>query len=89
MKYFRIEDSFEIRNRWYLGDPWANKIELDSRLFTQCKEYLSKDVLNIPVDKGINPLCFTLGSFDMPIVTKNLGQMIKSLAIADVQCIPV
>ena len=70
MKYFRIEDSFDIRNRWYLGDPTANEIELDPRLFTKCKEYPDNDVWDIPIEKGINPLDFTLGSFDMPVVKK-------------------
>ena len=89
MKYFRVEDSFDIRNRWYLGDPWADEIELDARLFTKCKGYPDKDVLDVPVEKGINPLDFTLGSFDMPVVKTNIGQMIESLAAADVQRIPV
>lgn len=89
MKFFRVKDSFAIRNRWILGEPMLNGEELDPRLFTECRKYSDGRVLNILVEEGAVPLDFTLGPFDMPVVKRCLAEMIENLAPAEVQRIPV
>jgi hypothetical protein len=90
MRYFRIEDSFDLPERWYLGalkDTYG--IDVDPRLFTEGKKYAGNSRLRISVKRGINPLDFTLGSFDMPFVKSIIGEKIKRLAPAEIQRIPV
>lgn len=89
MRYFRIEDSFAVRDRWHLSDPKeAGEIEVDSRLFTAGKKYFENRVLEIAVEKGATPLDFTFGPFDMPVVKSALGKAIESLASSEIQRIP-
>jgi hypothetical protein len=89
MKFFRVEDSFAIRNHWVLGEPMLNGEELDSRLFTECRKYSDDRVLDISIEEGAVPLDFTFGPFDMPIVKRSLAEMIENLAPAEVQRIPI
>lgn len=89
VKYFRIEDSFDDKSRWRLGDPKVDGVALDPRFFTKCKRYTGNIVLDVPIEKGVNPLDFTLGPFDMPVVTQRLGEMIESLAPAEIQRVPI
>ena len=90
MRYFRIQDAFEIRNRWHLGDPQEPKEDdVDPRLFTEGKRYGKKQFLHIPVEKGVYPLDFTFGPFDMPVVKSALGEIIEHLAPTEIQRIPV
>lgn len=90
MKYFRIEDSFDIRGRWYLDEPRrADGIGLDSRLFTECRKYTESGALSVPMDSGRVPLDFTFGPFDMPIVRGSVGEMIERCAPGEIQRISV
>jgi hypothetical protein len=90
VKYFSIEDSFDIRGRWYLDEPRAaDGIEVDSRIFTKCSKYTGSGDLSVQAEKGSVPLDFTFGPFDMPIVKKYVGEMIERCAPGEVQRIPV
>src|SRR5580698_7102531 len=81
VKYFRIEDSFDIRGRWHLDEPRAaDGIELDSRLFTECSKYSGSGALSVPAEKGSVPLDFTFGPFGMPVVKKCVAEMIERCA---------
>jgi hypothetical protein len=89
MKFYRIEESFAIRDRWSLSDPTVNGKELDSRLFTECRKFKSRGILDLSVERGRNALDFTFGPFDMPVVKRSLGEMIEHFAPPEVQRIPV
>ena len=88
MKYFRINDSFNTRGRWYLGAPKDRDIEVDPRTFTEGKRYFGSRPLAIPVKHGNKPIDFTLASFDMPVATAEVGRLIHGMAERDIQLIP-
>jgi hypothetical protein len=90
MRFFRIVDAFNIPRRWYLGSPISPAgIEVDSRSFTEGREYKGESRLLLPIDRGSEPLDFTLGSFDMPIVKAEIAAKLELLAPGEIQWIPV
>jgi len=90
MRYFRIVDAFNIPRRWYLGSPISPAgIEVDPRSFTEGREYKGEGRLLLPIDRGSEPLDFTLGSFDMPIVRAEIAAKLELLAPGEIQRIPV
>jgi hypothetical protein len=90
MKFFEIIDSFEKPDRWYLGAPRTfDGKEVDPRAFTSGLEYSGEHFLKIPVKQGSQPLDFTLGSFDMPVVKAEIAEGIHRLATGEIQRIPV
>lgn len=89
MRYFRIEDSFCEISRWHLKGPETTEgDELDPRLFTAGMRYSGRSPLRIAIRRGTQPLDFTLGSFDMPVVKREVAEMIEALAPMEVQRIP-
>jgi hypothetical protein len=90
MKCFRIVDSFRENNRWYLDSPRiSDGVEIDPRLFTEGHPYNGESVAEIPISDGWEPLDFTLGSFDMPVVATPIAKRIQALAPDGVQRVPV
>jgi hypothetical protein len=72
-----------------LGAPLTLRgIELDPRLFTEGKRYLGESNLEILVRHGTQPLDFTLGSFDMPVVIPSLAKHLQDLCPEALQVIP-
>jgi hypothetical protein len=90
MKFFRIIDSFDSPARWYLGSPTGpDGSAVDPRLFTEGRRYDGGGLLYVPIKRGSEPADFTLGAFDMPIVKKEVGELIETFAPKDVQRIEV
>jgi hypothetical protein len=55
VKYFRIIDSFELSDKWYLGVPkTSDGTEVDPRLFTGGSEYKGEGLLQLmrKISKG-------------------------------------
>ena len=89
MKYFRIVDSFVPRDRWHLDDPRTERGNyVDPRNFTNGTVYRGESPLEIPVFRGETALDFTLGSFDMPIVTRRVMERIRTFCGASAQWVP-
>ena len=90
MKFFRIIDSFDSPSRWYLGSPTGpDGSAVDPRLFTEGRRYDGGGLLYVPIKRGSEPADFTLGAFDMPVVKKEVGELIEAFAPKDVQRIKV
>lgn len=78
MRYFRVKDSFDRADRWYLASPKTRGgADVDPRLFTEGNEYQGECPLEIPVRRGSYALDFTLGAFDMPVVTPGLAKHLQ------------
>lgn len=89
MKYFRIKDAFQRKDRWYLGTPKTKGgLEVDPRLFTDGKEYRGECNLEIPIRRGSHALDFTLGSFDMPVVVPRLAEHLQACCGDAIQLVP-
>jgi len=89
-KYFRVIDDSSISNRWYLQGPFTKSgMEVDPRDFTDGKKVKAKRFLTVPLRRPGKPLGFTLADFDMPVVTKEVGELIENIAPRDIQRIPV
>jgi hypothetical protein len=85
-KYFRIVDSFDVPDRWYLGSPKTPRgMQVDPRSFTEGKRYVGDEWLQIPIKRGSGPIDFTLASFDMPVVVSHVAQSLKEIAPLDAQ----
>ena len=87
MKWFELLDDTSSNDRWHLGQVTTPEgVEWD---FGKTKRYGG----NVPVlaeytNPG-RPLDFCYTSFAVPVVTKELGSLILSIAAQDVQCVPL
>ncbi len=89
-KYYRIEDAFDVPERWYLGSPKnAYGVEIDPQLFTRGLLYKRNAALVIQVRSGTMPQDFTFGSLDMPIVATTVAKAIQKIAPDGIQRVPV
>jgi hypothetical protein len=85
--YYRLVDEIAIPMRWHLG--WA---ELADRTEPQLRSGLrfeSSEIPSIPVTSAGHILDFSITSFAVPVVTKQLADAVSATAGADVQCVPV
>jgi hypothetical protein len=90
LKYFRIEDDFPSAGRWYLRSPrTAADVEVDPRSFTEGRFYSGERPLLVPLRRQGPSLDFTLGAFDMPIVTTEIAAFLQQFAPDGVQRVPV
>jgi hypothetical protein len=81
---------FDTPERWYLGSPKdAEGASLNPRLFTEGKRYEGKRPLYIPIKRGSEPIDFTLGAFDMPVVKEEVAALIETFAPNHVQRVKV
>ena len=55
---------------------------------TTIKDYTLEVPFVIPVQEGTRPLDFTLGSFNMPVVTERIGEHLESCCAGEIQLIP-
>ena len=88
--FFEVRDSFKPKGHWYLGTPVdVHGNELDPRSFTEGKHIEISENIFVPITAGSTPLDFTLGSFDMPIVSRRIAERLQKLEPKAIQRIPV
>lgn len=86
---YRVEIDAARQDQWYLSNPHTSGVELDPRVFTRCVKVdpVPSDLV-VKVGQAGSPIEFNLAAFDMPVVTKDVGELIERVAPADVQRIP-
>lgn len=85
-EYYRLSDDNSIPRRWFLGGArTARGEELDTREFLHAKCLDVSLPLSISVRRSGEPLDFTLGDFDMPVVRAPIGDAIAGAGVSDVQ----
>jgi hypothetical protein len=91
MNYFRIcTDDKSFPNRWFLDEPCANGGKsLDAREFTYGRPYNGPVPVTLPIQQSGRPVAFNLAAFDMPVVIREIGDIFRRIASADVQLFPV
>ena len=88
MKYFRIRETFDLKDRWYLGPPYLNGVEVDPRLFTEGREYRGQRPLEFTIRRGARALGFTLGSFELPVVLPAVASHLQRCCGDSIEFIP-
>jgi hypothetical protein len=90
-KYYILVDDKRIPERWYLNGPRRmNGPAVDPRDFTTGNpvQVGSLGSLTIPIRRAGRPLEFTLGDFDLPVVSSELGATLKARCAGEIQLIP-
>jgi hypothetical protein len=68
-------------NRWFLRAPrTANDEEIDPRDFTESVPYLGPVLAKVPLRQCGVEVNFTFASFEMPVVSKSVGEIIRRVA---------
>lgn len=70
------------------GLPLEVNPALKVSLSNEYKTIAVKSPIRVSLSRHGEPLDFTYASFDMPVVTANLGQMLAETAVGDIQRIP-
>jgi len=88
-RYYRIVADPTCTDRWYLDEPVdVNGCAVDAREFTGALYYRGPALSSIPIQVPGRRVAFNLGAFDMPVVSEEIGRVIKRIAGDDVQQIP-
>lgn len=90
MDFFRVlDDDVTYPNRWFLEEPFtADGMELDPREFTYGHHYRGLPPNKVPFQSGVR-LAFNFASFDMPVVTTEIADIVQHLAPNDIERFPV
>src|SRR5262249_26360303 len=89
--YFDVHaDDANFGDRWFLGDPLtAAGDEIDPRLFTEGRKYNGPPPVYIPIQVAGRPVNFHFASFDMPVISNKVGDIIQEIAPQEVERFPV
>jgi hypothetical protein len=89
MNYFEIHDDVDAEKRWYLGDlNICEGKEIDTRKFTVGKMYRGSKNLCVEIYRKGRALDFSFAVFDMPVVRKEVGELIQHHAPDSIQLVP-
>lgn len=87
---YRILDDFSIKDRWHLRAPEAEDgREIDARDFLSGGQYHGPTRLRVRLRRSGQPLQFTFGDFDMPIVSREVHDRLVEFDRDSIQLIPV
>src|SRR5262249_18421062 len=91
MQYFRIlTDDSMFGDRWFLNDPRTEHgDEIDAREFAKGKAYHGARPTTVPIYQEGRRVEFSLGSFDMPVVSERIARLIETNAASEVECFPI
>ena len=89
-RYFRLTDDLHVPGRWHLRTPLDMKgQELNPWQFTKAHPVRVDGRPRIPLRVLGQPLDFTLGGLDIPVVHSKAAALLLELAPQDIQLIPV
>src|SRR5262249_43093614 len=91
MNYFQVGANDEhFADRWFLDDPrTATGEELDAREFIYGRPYVGPPPANVPIYVEGRKVAFTLGAFDMPLVSQEIAEIVVRMAPTEVEIFPV
>lgn len=84
MDYFRIEDDLQFPGRWFLGEAFIYGWQ-----FIEGIPKKLEDIISVPVSKMGAELDFTYAALDMPVVKRELGELLQVAAAGSTQMFPV
>jgi hypothetical protein len=88
--YYRLLHDERLANQWFLSDPLADDgQELDAREFTDGVEYRGPAPKRIPIYQQGQEVGFSLSAFDMPVVSKTVGEIVRRVAPGAAEFFPV
>lgn len=89
-QFYLLTDDKEIPQRWYLRGPTTPEgMKVDAREFIRGRSVELDRTLRIACRRPGEPLDFTLGDFDMPVLKNEYAAGLKRLASQEVQVLPV
>jgi hypothetical protein len=88
--YFRLLDNVDLPGRWFLKSPLTDEgEEVDERQFTEGRVVPVNATLMLPVRRPGRPLDFTFADSDVPVVRREVADLLSQLAGPDLQRVPV
>ena len=90
-RFYEIHaDCGGVPDMWFLDEPRdVTGRELDARDFRSGQVYRGPQPVVVPVGQPGRETAFSLGAFDMPVVSSDAWEVIEAIAPNDVQPIPV
>ncbi len=88
-RFFRILWDEALWDQWLLGLPAAGAREVSPWDLVGCRWFQAPGALSVPVKRAGKALEFSFGAFDVPYVTRRVGELIEAVAPGEVQRIPV
>jgi hypothetical protein len=82
VQHYRVlADNVAFADRWFLDEPLsAEGRHIDARLFTYGEKYVGPSPVAVPVRYWGRPVSVHLAAFDMPVVTRQVAQIIQGIA---------
>jgi hypothetical protein len=90
MEFFRVLSDMSRADFWFFGDPLTRDgAEIDARDFTNGTRYAGPVPYRVPLtEKGL-PRAVTLAAFDMPVVSRQIGEILQSICPGEIERFPV
>jgi hypothetical protein len=88
--YFEVNFDHTIVDAWFLNEPrTAEGTEIDARVFIDGVPYWGPAPARLPIFKEGRALNFHLASFDMPVVSLPVSEILREMAFDDIELFPV
>ncbi len=89
-RYFKLIEDLDIPRRWYLGYPrTASGRQLEPDDFTCTTRVELAEPVEFSVKLAGTALDWSMGAFDVPVVSNSLRAVLERAASSDLQIIPV
>ncbi len=83
-------DFTRFPGQWFLDEPLSvDGTEIDAREFTEGVAYRGMRPATVPIANMGKEVAFHLGAFDMPVVSRAVGETITRIAGSDVEVFPI
>ncbi len=89
MRWFCLSDDVEVVGRWRLGRTFEAGEEIDPRVFTSVTPYPRGRPLTCEIEHPGDPLDFTFGHYDVPVVTMELADALRAHCGESIELHPV
>jgi len=88
-RFYQIEDDVNVAGRWWLKSPRdSSGNPIDPESFRIARRMEVSSPLTISVRRQGAPLGFTLADFGMPIVVKQVGELLSGICQNEIQLFP-
>jgi hypothetical protein len=88
LNFYRLKDDIHATDHRRLGNVLQKNAIVDAGMFTSSRLYISEYGHSVEAVKG-PCFDFCLAAFDVPVVSKRLGDRLSSVAKDEIQLIPV
>lgn len=85
-----LPDFHNYADQWFLSDPLDERgLTVDPREFTRGIAYTGHRPIAVPIRQAGCEVAFSFGPFDIPVVSKQVADIIRQIAPADTEFLPV